>query len=65
MQAHFKHISLRTFQWYNELFNAMNFDQRNRSMEIGDSVRTPTPKVRGHLRACGLIPSHFLAILGM
>jgi hypothetical protein len=45
-------------QWYKDVFNLMNFDLSNRSLNIWDSKMTPTPKVGVHLGVCGLIPSH-------
>jgi hypothetical protein len=35
----------RAFQWYNELFNLMNFDPCNHPLKIWESIRNPTPKV--------------------
>jgi hypothetical protein len=31
------------FQWYKKILNAMNFDPYNRSLEIWESIGTPTP----------------------
>jgi hypothetical protein len=52
---------LRDFQWYNELFNPMNFDPLNHSLKIQESKRALTPKVGIHLGVHGLSPSHSLA----
>jgi hypothetical protein len=41
----------------------MIFDPSNYSLKIGESIRTPTPKVGVHLKVRGLIPSLF-RILG-
>jgi hypothetical protein len=49
---------LRAFQWYNELFNLMNFDPCNCSLKIWKSIGTPIPRVGAHLGVCGFIPSH-------
>jgi hypothetical protein len=48
----------KTFQWYNEIFNLMNFDPKNCFVKIWKSIETPNPKVRAHLGVCGFIPSH-------
>jgi hypothetical protein len=48
----------RYFEWYKDLFNPMSFDLWNCSMKGWNSIKTPTPKVRAHLRVCGFIPSH-------
>jgi hypothetical protein len=50
------------FQWYKELFKAMDFDIFNCSLKIWKSTRTPTPKVRIPLGVWRSIPSHFLAL---
>jgi hypothetical protein len=49
----------RYFQWYKELFNPMNFDLWNHSLNIENILGIPTPKVGVHLGVCGFIPSHF------
>jgi hypothetical protein len=56
---------LRTFQWYKELFNPMNFDPSNCFLKIREFIRTLTPKVEVHLGVCGPIPSHSIALLGV
>jgi hypothetical protein len=56
---------LRTFQWYKELFNQMSFDPSNCFLKIHDFIGFPTPKVGVHLGVWALIPSHFLAFLGV
>ncbi len=48
----------RTFQWYKELFNPMNFSPLNHLLKIWKSIKTPTPKVGDHLGVCEFIPSH-------
>jgi hypothetical protein len=53
------HIS-RTFQWYKELFNPMNFDPYSCPLKIWESIRTPTPKVGAHFVVCAFIPHIFL-----
>jgi hypothetical protein len=56
---------LRNFQWCNELFNLMNFDLSNFRLKIQNSIKTSTPKVKVHLKLCGLIPSHSFTLSGM
>jgi hypothetical protein len=56
---------LISFQWYKEIFSLMNFDPSNYSLKIWESIRIPTPKMGVHLGMCGLIPSHYLALLGV
>jgi len=48
---------LKSFQWYKKLLNSMNFDPSNHSLDIQESIRTPTLKVEAHLGMCGFIPS--------
>jgi len=55
---------LRAFQWHKELCNPMGFDPYNHSLKIRESIGTPTPKVRAHLRMWRFIPSHSLTLLG-
>jgi hypothetical protein len=50
------------FQWYKELFNPFGFDPYNRSLNIRESTRTPTPKVGAPLGVWGFISSHFLSL---
>jgi len=64
---------LRSFQWYNELFNPLSFGPYNRSLKIQESTRTSTPlkaeialgvigsqmKVEAPLGMQRFIPSHF------
>jgi hypothetical protein len=50
---------LITFQWYKKLFNPLNFDHCNRSLNIQESTETPTP-----LEMWEFIPSHTLALSG-
>jgi hypothetical protein len=52
----------RTFQWYKELFNPMDFDPCNCSLKVQESIKTPTPKVGAHLGAWGFIFSHSPAL---
>jgi hypothetical protein len=40
----FRSIS-KSFQWYKEFFNPMNFDPWNCPLKIWESIGTPTPKV--------------------
>jgi hypothetical protein len=53
-----------SFQWYKKIFNLLGFNLRNRSLNIRESTRTPTPKVEVPLGVWGFIPSHFLSLLG-
>jgi hypothetical protein len=55
----------RSFQWYKELFNPMNFYLCNCPLKIQESIGTPTPKVGIHLRLWGFFPSHSLALPGV
>jgi hypothetical protein len=55
---------LRTFQWYNEIFNPMSFDPCNCPLKIWKSIGTPTPKVGVHLGMWGFISSHFPTLPG-
>jgi len=51
----------RTFQWYKNVFNLMNFDLSNCSLKIRDSIKIPTPKMAIHLGMCvGSFPHNFL-----
>jgi hypothetical protein len=54
----------RSFQWYKEIFNPMNFNPWNCPLKIQESIGTLTFKVRAHLQLCGFIPSHFLTLPG-
>ncbi len=54
----------RAFQWYKEIFNPMGFDFYNCSLEIWESIETPTPKIGDHLGVWGFIPSCSLTFLG-
>jgi len=59
MRAHFKHLCFEIFLMvYKEIFNLMSFNPWNRPLKIWESIRTPTFKVKAHLRLCGFIPSH-------
>jgi len=40
----------------------MNFDPLNHSFKIRESIDILIPKVGVHLRVCGFIPSHSLAL---
>jgi hypothetical protein len=42
----------------------MSFDPYNRPLKVRGSIKTPTPKVGGHLGMWGFIPSRSLAFLG-
>jgi hypothetical protein len=55
----------RSFQWYKEIFNSMNFDPYNSPLKIWKSIGTLTPKMGVHLWVWGFIPSHSLALLGV
>jgi hypothetical protein len=46
----------RTFQWYNELFNSMNFNPCNCSLKIWEFIVTPIPKVEARLGIVGSFP---------
>ncbi len=52
------------FQWYKELFNPLGFDYCNCSLNIWESIGTPTPKVGVPLGVWRPISSHFLALMG-
>jgi hypothetical protein len=54
---------LKSFQWYKEIFYEISFDSSNCFLNIQYSIGTLTPKVEVHLGVCGLIPSHFFALL--
>jgi hypothetical protein len=54
-----------TFQWYKEVFNPMNFEPWNWILKIWIPSGTLTLKVGVHLGVCELIPSHFLALIGV
>jgi hypothetical protein len=49
----------RSFQWYKEIFNPMNFSPCNYPLKIIKSIRTPIPKVKVHLGVWRFIPAHF------
>jgi hypothetical protein len=53
----------RSFQWYNELFNPMNFDPWNCPLKIQKSIKSTTFKMGAHLGVCGFIPSHSPTLL--
>jgi hypothetical protein len=53
-----------SFQWYKKLFNLLGFNPCNRSPNIRESIRTPTPKVEVPLGVWRFIPSHFLSLPG-
>jgi hypothetical protein len=55
MQVHLNIYVSWTFQWYKELFNPMNFDPWNLSLNIRNFIETPIPKVGVHLGVCGFI----------
>ncbi len=48
----------RSFQWYNEFHNPIDFDPCNYSLKIRESIGTLTPKVGIHLGVWRFIPSH-------
>ncbi len=59
------------FQWYKELFNIMIFYALNCFLKIQESIRTPTPKVKTHLKMWRFIPhillhsgEHEMCLLG-
>ncbi len=56
---------LRFFQWYKEVFNPMNFDLSNRFLNISDSIRSPTFKMKVHLGVWRFIPSPFFTFSWM
>jgi hypothetical protein len=64
MQAHFRHYVRRALQKYNEIFNRLIYDPCNCPLKIGESIGTPTPKVRVHLGVWMFIPSHSPKFLG-
>jgi hypothetical protein len=51
-----------SFQWYKRKFNPLGLDSCNRSLNIQESIETPTPKVGVPLGVWGSIPSHSLAL---
>jgi len=57
------HVSI-AFQWYKKLFNPLDFDPWNHSLNIWESIGTPTPKVEVPLGVWRFIPSHFSSLLG-
>ncbi len=50
----------RSFHWYKELFNPMNFDPYNCPLKTRESIGTLTPKVGVRLGVWRFIPSHSL-----
>jgi hypothetical protein len=58
MQAHFRHIRLRNFQWYKGIHNPMGFDPCNHFLKIQESIGTPIFKVGAHLGIWRFILSH-------
>jgi hypothetical protein len=54
----------RSFQYYKEIFNPMNFYPYNCLLKIQKSIGTPTPKSGSSLGSVGFIPSHSLALPG-
>jgi hypothetical protein len=54
----------RYFQWYKKLFN-LSFDPSNHSLTIRKCLGILIPKIGVHLRMCGFIHSHFLALSGV
>jgi len=55
---------LINFQWYEELFKPLGFDPCNHSLNIQESMGTPTPNMGVHLGVWGFIPSHSFALPG-
>jgi hypothetical protein len=53
------------FQWYKKHFNLMGFDPCNCSLNIQESIRTPTPQVGVALGVWGFILSHSPALPGV
>jgi hypothetical protein len=51
-----------TFQWCKEIFNPLGFDPYNFSLNIRESIGTPTFKVEAPLGVWGFISSHFLSL---
>jgi len=43
----------------------MGFDPKNRSLMIQESIETPMPKIKAHLRVWAFILSHSPALLGV
>jgi hypothetical protein len=56
---------LIAFQWYGELLEPLGFDPCNHSLNIGESIGTPTPNMGVHLGVWGFFPSHSFALLGV
>jgi hypothetical protein len=52
----------RTFQWYKEISIQWVLTPWNCSLKIQESIRTPTPKMGGHLGVWRFIPSHSPAL---
>jgi len=52
------------FQWYKKFFEPLGFDPCNYSLNIWESIGTPTPKVEAPLGVWGFIPSHFPSLPG-
>jgi len=57
------HVSI-AFQWYKLFFNPLSFGACNCSLNIRESIGTPTPKVEAPLGVWGFIPSLFLSLPG-
>jgi hypothetical protein len=65
MRDHFRHLCLKSFPSYKELFNPISFDLSNCSLKIQESIETSIPKVAAHLGVCGFIPSRSPTLLGV
>jgi hypothetical protein len=52
------------FQWYKELFEPFGFDPCNHSLNIQESIGTPTPNMGVHLRVWRFFLSHSFALPG-
>ncbi len=57
MKTHFKYLCLKKIQWYNEIFNLMNFELCNCPLKILESIGILVPKMGAHLGVWEFIPS--------
>jgi hypothetical protein len=64
MQAHLDIYVLIVFQWYKKLLEPLGFVPYNRSLNIQESTKTPTPNMGVHLGMWRFFPSHSFALLG-
>jgi hypothetical protein len=50
------------FQWYEKILEPLGFGPCNHSLNIHESIRTPTPNMGIHLGVWGFFPSHSFAL---